>query len=238
MQILTTSRKCLEAASLEEVVQTVTQDGEVVEGGSSILCAVQLPLDHESVLAASCHHGQTGTLANNPGVVWCETCSVSVLAGLHEGHLRVVNEVLEELGHELGQPPHTHEVSSRRVIGVLPPALKTLLALLSVVVTVAADNVLLDLLLDGREDAQGFVLSQHLNHELLVGLHDGRLVSNVYKDGMRALKHKDRWMSQSHHLPEKAMDIMEPIDLSMETMESRSSQNSSVGTLFSSAMHA
>ena len=104
---------------------------------------------------------------------------VRILTSVDQGHLLTVDQVVQELGEELGQPPHAHQIAARRIISILPTSLLALVQLLLVVVTVATDHTLGDLFVDHGIEGQGCFLAEIGDHKCLVLLHDTRLIRNI-----------------------------------------------------------
>ena len=108
-----------------------------------------------------------------------KTRGISVLARSHQRHVRIVGQVVEELGEELGQPPHANKITAGAVVGVLPAALLALIAFFLIVVAVELDNLPCHLLIYAAIEADALLLAKRLNHESLVSLHNDRLLSHI-----------------------------------------------------------
>ena len=81
-------------------------------------------------------------------MVVSEARRVGVLARRYQRHIVIVDQIVEELREELGQPPHTNEVPSCRVVLPFPAVLFAFIALFLVVLSVELDNFSGDLLVD------------------------------------------------------------------------------------------
>ena len=104
-----------------------------------------------------------------------ESGLVSVLTGIHQSHLIVVDEVIEELSEELGKPPHAHKIPASRVVCPFPAGFLAFIAFLRVVFAIQTCDSLSYFLCDLAIDGQRFILAKVRNHERLVLHHFDRL---------------------------------------------------------------
>ena len=91
----------------------------------------------------------------------------------------MIDQVVEEFREEFGQPPHTDQVPTARVVCPLPAALLALITLFLVILTVKLDDLTSDFFVDHAVKGQTFVFLQRRDHKSLVLLHDCRLLSHV-----------------------------------------------------------
>ena len=161
-------------------MELITQVSEGFESGTSLFNVADAPLGDESLLLAGRHHGETGALANQPGMVIGETGSVGVLASSHQRQIMPIDKVVEELGEELGEPPHADQVTARGVVLGLPRGHLGLVELLLVVLTVELDDFQGDFLIDCGVESLGLVrLLKVVDEEIFVTAHDLCLLSDI-----------------------------------------------------------
>ena len=121
-------------------MQLVAQGLEGFPSGASVLDIGDAPLLDQGLLLTGGHHGEAGTLADDPRVMVSEAGRVGILACSNQSHSMVVDQVVQKLGQEFREPPHANEVTSGRVVLDLPGGVLALVELLLVVVTVALDD--------------------------------------------------------------------------------------------------
>ena len=97
-----------------------------------------------------------------------EASLVSVLTGIDQGHLIVVDEVIEELSEELGKPPHAHKIPASRIVFPFPACFLAFITLLRVVFTIETSDTLSDFFSDLAINRQRVVFAEVRNHERLV----------------------------------------------------------------------
>ena len=127
----------------------------------------------------------------------CESCFVGILTGLHERHLVIVDEIIEEPGEELCEPPHAHQIASSRVIFILPAVLQGLVDFFLVVFSVAADHLEFDLLINRCVEGNVLNPADLLNNKRLVLAHDLCLFSHVYSQKRAKLELRLIYMTSS-----------------------------------------
>ena len=172
------SRQILQVAGAEKSINLVTKSLKAGESGASLVDVLDAPLGDEGFFGASSHHSETGTLADQPWVVIGETRGVGILASCDKSHVYVVDQIVEQLAKELGEPPHTHKVTSSGVVFALPGSHLCLVQLLLVVISVELDDSKRHLLINGGIEII-VLFSERLNHKLLILAHDLGFFGNI-----------------------------------------------------------
>ena len=104
---------------------------------------------------------------------------VSVLTGIDQGHLIVVDEVIEELSEELGEPPHAHKIPASRIVLPFPASFLVISQLLRVVIAIELSNSEFNFFGDLAINGQRIIHTHVRNHERLVFHHFHRLFVDI-----------------------------------------------------------
>ena len=160
-------------------MQLVSQCLEVLHAGSRLADVSNTPFGDKCGFLSGCVHGQPRALSDQPRMVLGETCLVRVFAGCNERHLIVIDQVVEELGEELGEPPHAYQIPATRVIGPLPAPLLALITLFLVIFAVKLDDLTSDFFVNHTIKCQTWVFLQLGDHKSLVLFHDSGFFSDI-----------------------------------------------------------
>ena len=177
--IFVSSGQAKQITRAQQSMQLVSQRCEVFQAGSGVADVIDAPFRDQGRFLPSRVHRQAGTLPHQPRVMLSEPRCVGVFAGCNESHLVLIDQVVEQLGEELGEPPHAHQISATRVVGPLPATLLALIALLLVILAVELDDLPSDFFVNHAIQGQTFVFLELGDHEGLVLFHDCRLFGHV-----------------------------------------------------------
>ena len=162
------SGKTLKVVGVEQSGEVIAKNGHLLPAWACFFNACNTPLLDKGILLTSGHHGKTCTLSYKPRMVLSEASLVSVLTGIDQGHLIVVDEVIEELSEELGEPPHAHKIPASRIVFPFPAGFLAFITLLRVVFAVETRDTLSDFFSDLAINRQRVVFAEGRNHERLV----------------------------------------------------------------------